>query len=258
MRTIERSMSRKLILREKYKNLREYVAQIPRRFEDEGKTIYQGRNLIKVFDAPHDMQINVKRYRVPAGINRLVYSLGIRKPKGLRGYQYPRLLLEKGVETPEPIAYIEDRKRGLITYSYLLTVQSKLQHTLYEFGNAPQELWQPMVEPLASFAAKIHGHQLMHRDFSPGNVLWDVVDGTYQFSVVDINRMYFGEVDMKQGCENFARLWGPKEFFCQLIRKYASIRHFNEEEALNIALAARKRFWTRYQKKHEVMFDLEL
>lgn len=251
-------MSRKLILREKYKNLREYVAQIPRRFEDEGKTIYQGRNLIKVFDAPHDMQINVKRYRVPAGINRLVYSLGIRKPKGLRGYQYPRLLLEKGVETPEPIAYIEDRKRGLITYSYLLTVQSKLQHTLYEFGNAPQEQWQPMVEPLASFAAKIHEHQLMHRDFSPGNVLWDVIDGTYQFSVVDINRMYFGEVDMKQGCENFARLWGPKEFFCQLIRKYAFIRHFNEEEALNIALEARKRFWTRYQKKHEVMFDLEL
>ena len=251
-------MSRKLILREKYKDLKEFVAQIPRRFEDEGKTIYQGRNLIKVFDAPHDMQINVKRYRVPAGINRLVYSLGIRKPKGLRGYQYPRLLLEKGVETPEPIAYIEDRKRGLITYSYLLTVQSKLQHTLYEFGNAPQEQWQPMVEPLASFAAKIHEQQLMHRDFSPGNVLWDVIDGTYLFSVVDINRMYFGEVDMKQGCENFARLWGPKEFFCQLIRKYASIRHFNEEEAMNIALAARKRFWTRYQKKHEVMFDLEL
>ena len=251
-------MSRRLILREKYKNLREYVAQIPRRFEDEGKTVYQGRNLIKVFDAPHNMQINVKRYRVPVGINRLVYSLGIRKPKGLRGYQYPRLLLEKGVETPEPIAYIEDRNRGLITYSYLLTVQSKLLHTLYEFGNAPQEQWQSMVEPLASFAAKIHEQQLMHRDFSPGNVLWDVIDRKYQFSVVDINRMYFGEVGMKQGCENFARLWGPKEFFCQLIRAYAKNRHFNEEEALNIALAARKRFWTRYQKKHEVMFDLEL
>ena len=243
MRNIERSMSRKLILREKYKNLREYVAQIPRRFEDEGKTIYQGRNLIKVFDAPHDMQINVKRYRIPVGINRLVYSLGIRKPKGLRGYQYPRVLLEKGIDTPEPIAYIEDRKGGLI----------------FQFrSRAPQEQWQPMVEPLASFAAKIHEQQLMHRDFSPGNVLWDVIDGTYQFSVVDINRMYFGEVDMKQGCENFARLWGPKEFFFELIRAYAKNRHFNEEEAIRIALSARERFWTRYRKRHEVMFDLEL
>ena len=251
-------MSRKLILREKYKDLKEFVAQIPRRFEEEGRTIYQGRNLIKVFDAPHDMVVNGKRYHAPRGVNSLVYSLGIRKPKGQRAYQYPRILLQKGIDTPEPIAYIEDRKGGLITYSYLITIQSKLQHTLYEFGNASQEQWQPMVEPLASFAAKIHEQQLMHRDFSPGNVLWDIVDGTYQFSVVDINRMYFGEVDMKQGCENFARLWGPKEFFCQLIRKYASIRGFNEDEAVDIALAARTRFWTRYQKRHEVMFQLEL
>ena len=182
-------MSRKLILREKYKDLKEFVAQIPRRFEQEGRTIYKGRNLIKVFDGPNDLQMNVKRYRIPVGINRLVYSLGIRKAKGLRGYQYPRVLLEKGIDTPEPIAYIEDRKGGLITYSYLITVQSKLQHTLYEFGNAPKEQWLPMVEPLAAFAAKIHEQNLMHRDFSPGNVLWDVIDGTYQFSVVDINRM---------------------------------------------------------------------
>lgn len=251
-------MSRKLILREKYKDLKEFVAQIPRRFEQEGRTIYKGRNLIKVFDGPNDMLMNVKRYRIPKGINRLVYSLGIRKAKGLRGYQYPRVLLEKGIDTPEPIAYIEDRKGGLITYSYLITVQSKLQHTLYEFGNAPKEQWLPMVEPLAAFAAKIHEQNLMHRDFSPGNVLWDVIDGTYQFSVVDINRMYFGEVDMKQGCENFARLWGPKEFFCELIRAYAKNRHFNEEEAICIALSARERFWTRYRKRHEVLFDLEL
>ena len=59
-------------------------------------------------------------------------------------------------------------------------MQSKLQHTLYEFGNAPKEQWLPMVEPLAAFAAKIHEQNLMHRDFSPGNVLWDVIDGTLE------------------------------------------------------------------------------
>jgi hypothetical protein len=251
-------MSRKLILREKYKDLKEFVAQIPRRFEQEGRTIYQGRNLIKVFEAPHDMMVNVKRYHAPRGVNSLVYSLGIRKPKGQRAYQYPRILLQKGIDTPEPVAYIEDRKGGLITYSYLISLQSTLQHTLYEFGNASQEQWEPMVQPLAAFTAKMHNQQLMHRDFSPGNVLWDVVDGEYRFSVVDINRMYFGEVDMKKGCENFARLWGPKAFFCALIRSYTAIRGFNEEEALRIALSARTRFWTRYQQKHPVNFNLEL
>ena len=43
-----------------------------------------------------------------------------------------------------------------------------------------------------------------------------------------------------------------------MIREYARLRHINEEEALSYALLARRRFWTRYQRKHEMDFKLEL
>lgn len=77
-------------------------------------------------------------------------------------------------------------------------------------------------------------------------------------SIVDINRMYFGPVDIKQGCANFARLWGPKRFIEILVAEYARLRKFDEQEAIDIAMYSRRKFWTRYRKRHKVKFKLEL
>jgi len=68
--------------------------------------------------------VNAKRYCLPHLLNRLVYSTGLRKPKGLRAFTYPTRLLERGIETPEPIAYIEQRRCGLLGLSYFVSVQS--------------------------------------------------------------------------------------------------------------------------------------
>jgi len=60
----------------------------------------------------------------------------------------------------------------------------------------------------------------MHRDYSPGNILFDKIDGEYHFMLVDINRMSFGKISIDMGCANFARLWGQKAFFellCQRV-----------------------------------------
>jgi hypothetical protein len=107
-------------------------------------------------------------------------------------------------------------------------------------------------------AAHMHGQEVLHLDFSPGNVLWDRIEDDYRFSVVDINRMHFGPVSMKQGCESFARLWGPKRFVELTVREYARQRGFDEAECLRRAMASRARFWHRYMKKREMEFKLEL
>jgi hypothetical protein len=111
----------------------------------------------------------------------------------------------------------------------------------------------------------MHEHEVLHLDFSPGNVLWDIKEseeksgGTddYCFSIVDINRMRFGAVNMEDGCRSFARLWEPKHFMELLIREYARLRQFDPTAAERILMAERKRFWTHYQKKREMEFNLE-
>lgn len=252
-------MKRKIIVNPKFGCLREYVESIPRIFETEGETIYHKRNHIKVMKAPDGTVVNVKRYQVPRGVNRYVYSLGVRKPKGLRAFLYPQRLLDRGIETPEPIAYIEERRYGLLEHCYFVSVQSPYAHTMYELGNAKAGEYEDIANAFALFTARMHDNGIVHLDYSPGNILFDRLDdGTYRFSLVDTNRMYFGPVDMKKGMASLRKIWGPKRFFIIVARKYAEARGFDTGEAVAYALSERAKFWKRYQRKHKVEFNLEL
>ena len=92
---------------DKYTHLKAFIESIPERMEHEGETIHNGRNLIKVMQTPDGLSVNVKRYHAPHFLNAIIYSTSLRTPKGQRAYEYPSILLSKGVETPEAVAYIE-------------------------------------------------------------------------------------------------------------------------------------------------------
>lgn len=246
----------KIVVNPTYEHLRKFIESVPDTFEREGRIIYSGRNLIKVMEVD-GVEINVKRYGIPALANRIVYSF-FRTPKGKRAFEYPQMLLQKGVETPVPIAYIEERKCGLINYSYFISMQSPYQRNFYEFGNADVERCKDVIIAFAQYTANLHQAGIMHRDYSPGNILFDQIDGEYHFMLVDINRMTFGEISVDMGCANFARLWGQKAFFEMLAKEYAKARHANEAHCVERVLAFRKKFWTYFAKKHIVKYKLEL
>lgn len=240
----------------KYKYLQDFIESIPSVFESEGREIYSGRNLIKVLQVD-GLDINVKRYGIPAWPNRIIYSF-FRKPKGKRAFLYPRILLEQGFETPEPIAYIEIRKFGLIGYSYFVSIQSPYRRNFYEFGNAEVESCADVVKAFARYTAALHQAGILHRDYSPGNILFDKVGEKYHFSLVDINRMQFGEVGLKAGCANFARLWGQKPFFDLLAEEYAKARNADANTCRKWIMEYRRKFWLRFAKRHTVKYKLEL
>lgn len=252
-------MSLQITINPKYEYLREFITNIPLAFEQEGSEIYHLRNVIKTITAPDGKVINVKRYHIPHGPNRLIYSYGLRKPKGQRAFSYAPILLEKGILTPEPIALIEERNAlGLLGYSYFISEQMDWGHTYYDFGNAVPGEYEEAAIALARYAANMHCKEVLHKDFTPGNVLWKKDNDGYHLAIVDINRMYFGPVDIKRGLLNLKKFWGPKAFTEILVREYASCRHFNADAALAIVMPARAKFWLNYQKKHEVPFKLEL
>lgn len=267
-------MKRSIDIYPKYEHLRAFIEQIPETMESQGTYIYGGRrNLIVKMTAPDGTLLNVKRFQQPRWLNRMVYSWGIRRPKGVRAFTYPARLLEKGVETPEAVAYIEDRNMmGLLGQSWLVSIQCPYSHLLYEMGDAAPQDYEPMALALARFAAHMHDCGVLHLDFSPGNVLWEkkpaqgqtdvqpivTAEWAYSFSVVDINRMRFGPVSMCDGAKSFARLWGPKRFILLLVGEYARQRGFDPEACTDVAMKARQRFWLHYQKKREMEFKLEL
>ena len=248
-----------MLINPKYQHLKEWLERLPEDFERLGEIIYDKRNQLRVIPAPDGTLVNAKRYCVPHAINRVVYSLGIRQPKGRRAFIYPSRLLERGIDTPEPIAYIEPRNRlGLLRETYFVSVQSPLRHTLYEFGDAREGTYEEMAHELGLFTATMHEREVLHLDYSPGNILWDKDEQGYHFAVVDINRMHFGKVDIEQGCAALRRLWGPKRFVELIARSYAAARDFDEDEAVRLTMQARTAFWTRYQRRHPIDFPLEL
>ncbi|MCH5176302.1 MAG: phosphotransferase [Prevotellaceae bacterium] len=244
-----------------YTYLRDFLESVPLFFaSSEGEVLQDGRNLIKVFTAPDGTRLNIKRYHQPKGINKFVYSWGIRKPKGKRAYLYSDILLSHGIDTPRSVAYIEERHCGMIGYSYYVSLQCHYTHKCYELGDAAPSMYIPFAKALAAFTAKIHEAGLLHRDYSPGNILWEQTQQGYQFALVDTNQMHFGHISQRMGCRNFARLWGQKDFFSLLAREYAAIRGFNPDECEKQVLAARRKFWKRYmrKKKDKIKFNLEL
>lgn len=140
----------------------------------------------------------------------------------------------------------------------MVTLQCDYGHTLYEVGNARPGDYEPLAKALARFAAKIHDSNVLHKDFTPGNVLWKQDEEGFHFSIVDINRMRFGPVSVKQGLFNLRKFWGPKDFIRILVTEYATIRNTNVDQAVDYVMGERAKFWKRYGKKHEIPFKLEL
>lgn len=244
----------------KYEGLREWLKTMPERFESEGREIYNLRNVIKVMDAPGGLMLNVKRYHKPRFPNSLVYSLGLRKAKGRRAFEYPEQLQAAGIDTPEPVAYIEQRSGGILGFSFFVSIQCDYGHTMYEVANGRTSDYAPLMEALGQYSARIHDARILHLDYTPGNILWKQDShGLYHFCLVDINRMRFNkEVGMLKGCENLKKMWGSKELISIMVRSYAVARGFDANTCEEVVMRLRRNFWRHYKNKDGLPFNIEL
>ena len=227
-------------------------------FEELGRVVYTGHNLIKVFGPVPDL--NIKRYCVPKWYNRIIYSF-IRRPKGERAFYNAGRLVQCDIGTPTPLAFVMEKKCGLIGLSYLVTRQKYGFQDLYCLGDdaAMSPARRQLIREIAALGAKMHCAGILHKDFSPGNILWrqDARDDSVEFCLVDINRMRFGKVSVKKGAENFARLWGQPEMFRLLAEEYARLREANPVQTLKWMSDARNRFWKRFSKRHTVKYKYQ-
>ncbi len=242
-----------IVINPTYEALRGWLLSLPEIFSHQGEVIYDARNQIRLITAPDGTELCVKRFHQPRFLNRIGYSF-LRAPKAKRAYDNALRLLSYGIGTPMPVAYILCGK-GLLAESYLVTEKSTLRHTFYEFRDGVIAGKEDLIQSFARFSARIHETGVLPLDYSPGNILYDRVNGEWQFELVDINRMHFGKVSEKQGCCNFCRLWGKTDFFDVLAPAYAQARHMDEKQCREWVLDSRKHFWAHHPHEHFVTDD---
>lgn len=232
-----------IIISDTYQYLKDWISTIPLIFSSSGKIIYNARNQIRVIEGPDGIMYNIKRYHQPLLCNRIFYTF-IRQPKAYRAYHNALFLLSKGIPTPTPIAYILCGN-FLLQESYLITLQEPLKHTFYEFRNHSVRGYEQVIHDFALLTANMHQNKIMHLDYSPGNIIFDIdQEGNVHLSLVDINRLQFGKnISQKQACKNFCRLWGHKDFLLLLAKEYAHCRGWNEQITQDLILTYWKLFW---------------
>lgn len=249
-------MKRKILINPKYEYLRSFITALPDTFSQNGKIIYQSRNELRVFEK-EGLSLNVKRFGIPLFFNRIIYNC-FRLPKALRAYEYALKLQRLDISTPEAVGCICINHNGLLGSCYFISLQVPYTRRFYEFGISPIEGKEEIIRAFAQYTARMHEAGVYHKDYSPGNILFDINKGKPEFCVVDINRMKFGPVGIKEGCANFARLWGQQPFFRILATEYAEARHFDTAQCIQLVLHYRQKFWKHYSRRHPPEFQLDI
>ncbi len=244
----------KVIINPAYKQFNRFLNNIPVLFEQGTTTIYKGRNELKLIETS-ELQVVVKSFRKPFWFNRIIYTF-FRSPKAKRSYNYAFRLHEKGINTPIPIAYIIEKKNGLLSSSYYISSHSNYPGLLRDLDYCQLEDVIDLVEAFAHFTASMHEKLVLHLDYSPGNILYEKKDDQYNFCLVDLNRMKFGKVSLNAGCHCFRRLWANDEIITHMAKIYAHDRGFDETKCIDLSLKYFRKFWEAREKKKQKVKNL--
>ena len=233
----------KIVVNPAYETLRAYIERLPDTFR-EGEQIYAARNTLSRFQW-QGVDVVVKKYKIPPTFtNRIVYRF-LRKSKARRGYEYALRLKELGIRTPQAVAYIESYSGLLLADSYLVTLYEPYSRLMREFhtDDSLTEEGKKILRAFAAYSVHLHDAGVLHKDYSPGNIVFRVSDGDVDFSLLDINRMRFGSIARKKRLRNFRRLTPSKAVTAYIVEEYARLQQWDTDTSVQIALQEQKRFF---------------
>ncbi len=227
-----------------------------------GEDLFRGeRNIIKTFRLNDSQVINVKSFRRPNLVNRIVYKY-FRQPKASRSFYHSRQLLDHGIMVPQPIAFFEKFNFYSITESFFVSEQIYPDIHFQELLLHPEDPhYDKVVRHFAGLAHRMHENGIEFKDFSPGNVLVMIREDNYNFYLVDLNRMAFHNgISLKKRLKNFERLPPDErlirivsEEYARLVRKpfgeiYKGIAGAIHAFSAKFELRRKMKFWKRWKK----------
>ncbi|GAB3650082.1 hypothetical protein GCM10028791_16810 [Echinicola sediminis] len=203
-----------------FEHLREYIKEIPEKFNDRGELIYDLRNHVRV-DEVEGVKIVIKSFRKIYLANKFIYAF-FRPTKASRAYEYALILKEKGIQTPQPIAYIDCMQNGMLKSGYFVALFTDYR-PLSSFNFEDQMMTKQLLDNLSRFTYKLHREGIYHEDYTLDNILFLENKEGYDFALIDNNRMKLIPVNEKMAAKNLGRLGLAPEMMTYLIRKYAEL-----------------------------------
>lgn len=275
----------KLIVSPEYQSLSEWLAQVPRLFDDnQGELLYKGRNQIRLFVVGDKKKVVVKRYKRHDIIKTLAYTF-FRKNKARRSYENAVSLTQRGFHTPQAVAYMECTTAGLMTQVYYVcayTDSEPIRPRLIE----QEPFDEALAVAYARYVARLHEAGVLHRDLNPTNVLFTTTHHPspttyhpspttyhlspttyhlspnphhpssttqYAFELIDINRMQFfdGPVPKAACMENLTLFYWLTPAYRFILNEYARQRGWTEADIAE-AIRVKERHDRRWVRRKKI------
>lgn len=204
-----------------FEGLKSLLLDIRTYFNESETFIHDARNKLKTIQF-NGLDIVIKSFKVPNIINQFAYAY-LRDSKAKKSYHHALKLEELQITTPQPIGYIEFYNLGLLKESYFLSLQSHYDFTIREvLLNKDWPDHDLIFEQFGEFTYHVHEKGVLHKDYSPGNILITKQEGhQYRFDLVDINRMDFSDLNHTQRMKNLSKLWADEDDMRLIAKAYA-------------------------------------
>lgn len=174
-----------------------------------------------------ELDLHIKQYR-PSGLRSRIREM-LRANKAQREFELAAKIGERGIPTPEPVAWGLERiglGRGagwLVTKT--IPGVSLLENMAAHEGSSNRGL--DFTKQLAAFVARLHDAGVVQTDFHPGNILVDATSDSPQFALLDLHGV---------------RLGNP----CSWPERRDNLIVFNRYFMLRATRSQRLRFWRAY------------
>ena len=187
------------------------------------------RNRVGVVALPQrdgkNADIVIKEFR-SRGVNRLK-SLFLRG-KAFKSWRGAVALVERGIETPPPVAYLEKRKGLFLDQSFFLAERvSGVEEIRFLFPKLPPSELRELLVSLSQYLSICHKKGILHRDLSDGNVLVKKdKPEEFRFYLIDTNRIKVKKrIGLLSGVKSLIRLGVPLDFQRFFLQHYLGTTH---------------------------------
>ncbi len=245
-------MNQKIVVNPNYQSTENEVKNIIENYQNIHDYLVKGtRNSIKKTKLENGKITTIKAFKIPNIINKFVYRF-FRESKAARSYKYAKLLIDKGLKTPYPIAFVENKSVISFLDSYYLCEFIKDDFTYREVVHTPNfPDFENVLRQFTKFTFDLHEAGIEFLDHSPGNTLIiDLKNGNYDFYLVDLNRMKFHqEMTLEQRINNFIRLTPYKESVEIMADEYAKLYKKDKKLVFDLMWNGTEEFQQKFHKK---------
>ena len=239
----------KKVFHSKYKEFEEDIDVLINDFDNGGDSIKDSRNKLKLFSLSNRTVINVKSFKVPNLINKVVYNF-FRKSKAQRSFEYANKLLKLNIGTPTPIAYYQFSSLFTFKKSFYISKQLDCDLTFRELTtDFDYPDYDVILRAFTRFTYNLHEKGILFLDHSPGNTLIKKEGDDYNFYLVDLNRMKFESLDFEARVKNFSRLTIHKSMIEVMSDEYSKCTGENYDKIFNLMWGKTEAFQEKFHRK---------